>query len=111
MRAQRALVALMAALVVIGCKKDKDAPDPDEPSPLLDIEESETWSIEGLESQAYVLRTELDVPHVYAASIGDLGRVEGFTVARDRYFEMELLRRLTAGTLSEILGILKILIF
>ena len=51
-----------------------------------------------------MLRTELNVPHVYAESIGDLGRVQGFTIARDRYFEMELLRRFSSGTLTEILG-------
>jgi penicillin amidase len=94
----------MGILALSGCKKGKDVQEPSEPSPLLDVEEAETWSIEGLKEPAYVLRTELDVPHIYAASLGDLGRVEGFTVARDRYFEMELLRRLTAGTLSEILG-------
>lgn len=104
MRAQGTMVALAVTLALTGCKKDKDVEGSDEPSPLLDIAESERWSIAGLEEPAYVLRTELNVPHVYAASVGDLGRVEGFTVARDRYFEMELLRRLTAGTLSEILG-------
>ena len=95
---------LVLALMLAGCQKNKDEGVVADPSPLLDVAESESWEIPGLMGEAYVLRTELNVPHVYAESIGDLGRVQGFTIARDRYFEMELLRRFSSGTLTEILG-------
>jgi hypothetical protein len=42
------------------------------------------------------------VPHVYAYDRVDLARAYGFTQARDRYFEMELARRLGRGTVSDL---------
>lgn len=52
----------------------------------------------------HVLRTEANVPHIYASNRNDLLRVQGFTLARDRYFQFELARRLGQGRLSELLG-------
>ena len=51
-----------------------------------------------------VVRTEADVAHVYAANRRDLAVAHGFVVARDRYVEIELSRRLSLGMVSELLG-------
>jgi penicillin G amidase len=97
---------LLLALSLLSCKPDPDETDavPSKPSPLLGVEETESWEIEGMTSSAYVIRTEMNIPHIYAENHGDLGRAVGFTMARDRFFEMDLIRRLATGTLSEILG-------
>ncbi len=46
----------------------------------------------------------LGVPHIKAQNLDDLWFVQGFTTAEDRMFQMDGLRRLAAGTLSEIIG-------
>lgn len=71
---------------------------------LDQVDETERFVLHGLECQAHVVRTELDVPHVYAESREDASRVLGFVTARDRYFEMELARRLGIGEVSGLLG-------
>ncbi len=73
-------------------------------SPILDVPATESWSLPGLTTTAHVVRVEGSVPHIYAGDRLDLARVAGFVQARDRYFEMEMARRLGLGTLSELLG-------
>ena len=71
---------------------------------ILGVKQTETWTLAGLSADVHVVRTEGDVPHIYAKNRKDLSRVMGFVTARHRYFQMELTRRLGLGTLSELLG-------
>ncbi|RLB58666.1 MAG: hypothetical protein DRI90_16445, partial [Deltaproteobacteria bacterium] len=92
--------------VVIGCSLAGCADD----SPLLRHEkilavaESETWVFPELLRPVYVVRTEGSVPHIYASNRRDLAYVQGFVMGRDRYFMMDLNRRMGTGTVSELLG-------
>lgn len=95
-------LGLSASLLLSGCKGAEEVVA--DPSPLLEVEETERYDLPGLSRPAYVLRTEANIPHVYAANAEDLARVHGFVVARDRYFMMDLSRRLSQGRLSELLG-------
>lgn len=119
------LVVLWSALA-IGCGGDDDvspsAPTPTvafptstatpSPSPtpddraevLLSIPETETWDIPGLSAPVQVVRTESNVAHIYAENRRDLAIAHGFVLARDRYVEIELSRRLSLGRVSELLG-------
>lgn len=55
--------------------------------------------------EAEVLReTETSIPHVYASSEKMAVYTEGFLHAQDRLWQMERLRRMTQGRMSEILG-------
>jgi penicillin amidase len=94
------------ALAVVGCHKDEPASPqpPDPPSALLDVPETEQWSVPGLSGTAYVIRTEGNVPRIYGENRADVARVQGFVIARDRYFEIDLARRLSRGGLSALLG-------
>ncbi len=75
------------------------------PSSILDdVIADETWTLDGLGCPVHVVRTELGVPHLYAANRVDLARVQGFVVARDRYFMIEIARRLGLGTVAALLG-------
>jgi penicillin amidase len=60
--------------------------------------------IAGLSSPVEVRIDDRGVPHVFAATEEDAWRAQGYLVARDRLFQMELQRRATAGTLSEMFG-------
>lgn len=68
------------------------------------VPEREVWEIPGLRAEAHVLRTEGNVPHIYAVDPEDLARVQGFVVARDRFFTLDLARRLALGRVSALLG-------
>jgi len=62
-------------------------------------------TIETLVSQPVeVIRDRLGVPHIKAGTLDDAWFVEGYTTAEDRMFQMDGLRRLAAGELSEIIG-------
>lgn len=58
----------------------------------------------GLAAAVQVLVDDRGVPHVFAASEEDAWRAQGYLVARDRLFQMELQTRAAAGTLAELLG-------
>src|SRR5689334_4468954 len=97
---------MIALLALVACRKDDDLPPPPvgAPSPLLGVPETESYAVPGLHGPAYVIRAEGSIPYVYAQDREDLAFVAGFTVARDRFFVMDLERRLAEGRLSEILG-------
>jgi penicillin amidase len=60
--------------------------------------------IPGLSAPVRVLYDDRGVPHVFAATEGDAWRAQGYLVARDRLFQLELQTRAASGTLSELLG-------
>lgn len=97
------LLAVLPLLPSCAEPDEKPAGKP-EPTPLHDVAETERWAVPGLTCDAHVVRTAGNVPHVYAHDRVDLARANGFVQARDRYFEMELARRLGRGRLSELLG-------
>jgi len=60
--------------------------------------------LDGLAAPATAHIDEYGVPHVRAATDADVFRVQGFLHARDRFFQMDMLRRVLRGRLSEIVG-------
>ena len=79
-------------------------PPVDEAALILGVEVTGEFTLDGLEGEVHVVRTEADIPHIYASSSHDLYFASGFVMARDRYIEFELGSRLSLGTLSELLG-------
>lgn len=49
-------------------------------------------------------RDRLGVPHIEAQSVEDAVWVQGYVTAQDRLWQMDILRRISAGELSEVLG-------
>jgi len=58
----------------------------------------------GLIDKVEVIRDDNAVPHIYAKNESDLYKVTGYVLAQDRLWQMDLLRRVTQGRLSEIFG-------
>ncbi|MFK7872460.1 MAG: penicillin acylase family protein [Oligoflexales bacterium] len=58
----------------------------------------------GLQEEVEVLYDSYGVPHIYAGSELDAYRTLGWVHAQDRLFQMEVLRRVSQGRLSEIFG-------
>lgn len=109
MRAVRALAAIPIAFAVCvaGCAP---ATPPAPPPTLADLASRAlaqldgTVPLRGLHEDVQVLRDEWGVPHIYAANTDDLFFAQGFVVAQDRLWQMELWRRTGEGRLSELIG-------
>ena len=63
-----------------------------------------TIRLAGLQKPVQVLRDRWGVPHIYAQNSHDLFFAQGFVVAQDRLFQMELWKRSGQGRLAEVLG-------
>ena len=61
-------------------------------------------NLAGLTAEVEVYFDEIGVPHIYAANESDAYKALGYVHAQDRLWQMELVRRIAAGRLSEILG-------
>jgi len=57
-----------------------------------------------LKSEVTILRDSLAIPHIYADNEEDLYFATGYIMAQDRLWQMDLLRRVTTGKLSQIFG-------
>ena len=58
----------------------------------------------GLSEQVEVMFDDHAVPHIYAQNERDLFMALGYIHAQDRLFQMEMIRRLADGRLSEVFG-------
>ncbi len=64
----------------------------------------QTASIRGLSAPVDITFDEHGVPRIRAATLTDAATALGYVHARDRMFQMELMRRAASGRLSEIAG-------
>jgi penicillin G amidase len=62
------------------------------------------FKLKGLHSKVEVYRDSFAIPHIFAQNEEDLYLVTGYLTAQDRLWQMDLLRRVTTGRLSEIFG-------
>ncbi len=60
--------------------------------------------VDGLTAPVEIFRDKHGVPHIYAGTEEDLFFAQGFVHAQDRFWQMELWRRIGAGRLSELFG-------
>jgi penicillin G amidase len=63
-----------------------------------------TLVVPGLKQPVHVLRDRWGVAHIYAKNQQDLFFAQGFVVAQDRLFQMEMWKRAGQGRLAEVLG-------
>ena len=61
-------------------------------------------SLSGLNKPVTVKYDSYGIPHIYAENESDAYFALGYLQAQERLFQMEMLRRVATGTLSEILG-------
>src|SRR6185295_14892868 len=65
---------------------------------------SEKLTLAGLQQPVEILRDKWGLSHIYAKNEHDLFFAQGYNVARDRLFQLELWRRQATGTVAEVLG-------
>jgi penicillin amidase len=68
--------------------------------PILDGD----LQLPGLSAPVVVRRDARGVPHIQATTMEDLVEAQGFVVAQDRLWQMDMARRFAAGELAELLG-------
>ncbi|RLD69206.1 MAG: hypothetical protein DRI98_10845, partial [Bacteroidetes bacterium] len=85
-------VALAGGIIFINHLKTRAVPD-----------YNAGFDLENLEFPVTVFRDSLGIPHIYASNENDLYRAVGYVMAQDRLWQMDLLRRITTGRLSEVL--------
>jgi penicillin G amidase len=61
-------------------------------------------SLPGLQKEVTVERDNWSVPHIRAASLVDAVEAQGYVMAQDRLWQLDLMRRASRGQLSEIVG-------
>ena len=86
------VLALAAGMIFLNNLKTRAVPDYNK-----DVD------LENLTEEVTVFRDSLGIPHIYAANEQDLYRTVGYVMAQDRLWQMDLLRRITTGRLSEVL--------
>lgn len=57
-----------------------------------------------LEAEVRVVRDSYGVPHIYASSMNDLYRAQGYVEAQDRFYQMDFWRHIGSARLSEMFG-------
>ena len=60
--------------------------------------------LSGLYDVVEVFRDPYGVPHIFARNPHDLFFVQGYVMAQDRLWQMDILRRVARGELSEVFG-------
>lgn len=58
----------------------------------------------GLDQRAEIVRDAWGVPHIFARTTHDLFYLQGYVIAQDRLFQIELLRRAGRGGLAGLVG-------
>lgn len=107
-----AFVAL-ASLVLAACGDDStptpppapDAGQPPNEGPIGDqLPVDEKVTVANLSAPVDVVRDTYGRPHIYASSLNDAVRVEGYFQVRDRTVQMDFLRRVAEGRIAEVFG-------
>lgn len=97
-RAMRRPAAVLAALLAAACGGDDDDGSASDGTPRDAIE------IDGLDGPVTVYLDGSGVRHIACRSDVDCFAAQGYVHAADRFFQMDLRRRLARGRLSELVG-------
>src|SRR5580765_4419779 len=73
-------------------------------TPALAAAPSESLSLPGLTQPVEIIKDRWGISHIYAKNESDLFFAQGYNVARDRLFQLELWRRQATGTVAELVG-------
>ena len=102
-----ALSILALALAMGGCSAPQAS---DVPASLEELASRSLAQLDGelalpgLREPVEVIRDEFGIPHIYAQNDDDLFRAQGYVMAQDRLWQMEMWRRWHEGRLAEVFG-------
>lgn len=95
------VVSMMGMLLAMACSgKSSDGVH----APFFPQFDSQKIKLPGLKNRVEILVDKQGVPHIFALSEADALFAQGYITARDRFFQMEFIRKAAAGRISELLG-------
>ena len=98
-------VGVGALLLTAGCSAPPSEPDSLEELARRSLAQiGGELDVPGLREPVEVIRDEWGIPHIYAQNDDDLFLAQGYVMAQDRLWQMEMWRRWHEGRLSEIFG-------
>jgi len=97
-------VVLGLLLFTAGCSQPSEPGSFDELARRSLAQLGGELDVPGLREPVEVLRDEWGIPHIYAQNVDDLFMAQGYVMAQDRLWQMEMWRRWHEGRLSEIFG-------
>ena len=97
-------VVLGLLLLAAGCSQPSEPGSFDELARRSLAQLGGELDVPGLREPVEVLRDEWGIPHIYAQNVDDLFMAQGYVMAQDRLWQMEMWRRWHEGRLSEIFG-------
>jgi penicillin amidase len=104
-RRRQAVVAAVMLLIVVGARRGAVQDDRFKTLARESVSAIEgDFAVAGLRAPVEVIRDRWGVPHIYAQNTDDLFFAQGYVVAQDRLWQMELWRRQREGRMAEILG-------
>ena len=101
---RKAIVVILSMFLWIGCGSGMEVVD------LKSLSEASLSQLDGhlvlngLKEPVEVIRDEFGIPHIYAQNVDDLFFAQGYVMAQDRLWQLEMWRRWREGRLSEIFG-------
>ncbi len=101
-RLARVSAAALLVTAAAGCNAKETAGVHEPFFPSIAAEQTVTAS--ALRDRVEILVDDQGVPHIYATHEHDAAFVQGYVSARDRFFQMDLLRRVSTGRVSELFG-------
>ncbi|HJL19792.1 MAG TPA: penicillin acylase family protein [Sandaracinaceae bacterium LLY-WYZ-13_1] len=113
-RLLRGWLVLLVALAVGACDGDDDEMDAgldaggggEDAAMEEDAGTSDDIALDGLDGPVDVTIDDRGVPHIYGTTRHDVLMVQGYLMARDRFAQIELIRRQVLGKLAEVLATL-----
>jgi penicillin amidase len=97
-------VVVSLLLLAIGCSPQSEPDSLDELARRSLAQIGGELDVPGLREPVEVIRDEWGIPHIYAQNVDDLFLAQGYVMAQDRLWQMEMWRRWHEGRLSEIFG-------
>ncbi len=104
MTIRRTLALFVSTLLIGPCVSAENPPSMQVQAKAAVSTTQGKLKLRGLQEPVNVLRDRWGVAHIYAQNQHDLFFAQGFVVAQDRLFQMELWKRSGEGRLAEILG-------
>ncbi|WP_224360263.1 penicillin acylase family protein [Hyalangium versicolor] len=95
----------LVVLTVLGGASGCSSDTPTQPPPV-EQPQPRGPQLRGLEGAVDVVVDSRGMPHIYASSLHDAALVQGYLMARDRFPQMEILKRNVTGRLAEFIGTL-----
>ncbi|HOX46874.1 MAG TPA: penicillin acylase family protein [Myxococcota bacterium] len=92
----------LVALLALGAGCDEGGGGP--ATRIEDLPIQSAPRVAGLSAPVDVVYDDRGIPHIYAATLVDAFRAQGYLMARDRMGQMEFLRRGVTGRLAEVAG-------